>query len=479
MNRAVVVKVLAEVGVDRINITNLLRGILRAKQAQRRCYGEKITQYFSGELLPHRAVAFLTRISIFPESTPMVDLTLSVAQARALHLAAQGMLCTPRRKAGKDDVMAAIERMGVLQIDTISVVARSPYLVLWSRLGDYEPAWLDQHLAEGRLFEYWAHEACFVPIADYGLLRHRMLDPAAMGWKYSTTWMRERRAEVKHVLDHIRANGPVRSSDFERKDGKGGGWWEWKPQKRSLEVLFTAGVLMIARRHNFQRVYDLAERVHPSWDDSQLPHIDETRRTLALKAIKAMGLAKAAWVHDYYRTKRPHVDLEVLVEEGALLRARVEGWKDAVYIHPEHGDLAAQAAAGKLKPSATSILSPFDPIVWDRRRASDLFDFDYRLECYTPEHKRQYGYFCLPILRRGVLVGRVDAKAHRRSGIFELKSLVLEPSVKLSAALTADIAAALWRCARWHGCDEIHVAHTAPEAFCDPLVDALNDIAEA
>jgi uncharacterized protein YcaQ len=405
----------------------------------------------------------------------MADLILTVGQARALHLAAQGMLAAPRRKAGKADVMDAIDRMGVLQIDTISVVARSPYLVLWSRLGDYDPAWLDQHLAEGRLFEYWAHEACFVPIGDYGLLRHRMLDPQAMGWKYSVDWMRERRADVDAVLDHIRANGPARSSDFERKDGKAGGWWEWKPQKRSLEVLFTAGVLMISKRHNFQRVYDLAERVHPTWDDSQMPVIDDTRRTLALKAVKSLGLAKAAWVADYYRTRRPHVDMEALVEQGALHRAAVDGWDEPVYIHPEHIALARQAAAGKLTASTTSVLSPFDPIVWDRRRASELFGFDYTLECYTPAPKRQYGYFCLPILRRGALVGRVDAKAHRREGMFELKSLVLEPGVKLSARLAADVARAVLRCARWHGCDNIEVGHTEPAEFCDQLVDALNE----
>ncbi len=409
----------------------------------------------------------------------MSDLILSVTQARALHLAAQGMLAARRRKAAKGDVMDAIDRMGVLQIDTISVVARSPYLVLWSRLGDYQPAWLDQHLAEGRLFEYWAHEACFVPIGDYALLRHRMLDPAAMGWKYSASWMQERRQEVDAVLDHIRTNGPVRSSDFERADGQSGGWWQWKPQKRSLEVLFTAGVLMIARRHNFQRVYDLAERVHPTWDDSQMPAIEHTRRTLTLKAVKALGLAKAGWVADYYRTRRPHVDLDALVEQGALLRAQVDGWTEPVYIHPDHAGLAAQAAAGKLTASVTSVLSPFDPIVWDRRRASDMFGFDYTLECYTPAPKRQYGYFCLPILRRGALVGRVDAKAHRREGMFELKSLVLEPGVKLSARFAQDIAGAIWRCARWHGCDSINVCHTEPAAFSDQLVDALNAVAQA
>jgi uncharacterized protein YcaQ len=403
----------------------------------------------------------------------MTDLTLSLAAARAVHLAAQGLLQPPRRKAVKADVMEAIVRMGVLQIDTISVVARSPFLVLWSRLGHYQPEWLDQHLAEGQLFEYWAHEACFVPIADYGLLRHRMLDPAAMGWKYSATWMRERADEVAAVLAHIRQHGPTRSSDFERTDGQAGGWWAWKPEKRSLEVLFTSGALMIARRHNFQRVYDLAERVHPSWDDGQLPHIDDTRRMLALKAVKALGVCKAGWIADYYRTRRPHVDAEQLADEGALLRVQVAGWDEPAYVHPEHVSLARAGAAGTLVPTVTTLLSPFDPVVWDRRRALELFDFDYRLECYTPAPKRRYGYFTLPILRRGALVGRVDAKAHRREGIFELKLVELEPGVRSSARFGADIAQAIMRCARWHACPQILVTRTEPAWFAGELRAAL------
>ncbi|HEY0063177.1 MAG TPA: crosslink repair DNA glycosylase YcaQ family protein [Telluria sp.] len=403
----------------------------------------------------------------------MTELILSQASARALHLAAQGMLQARRRKATKADVLEAITRMGVLQIDTISVVARSPYLVLWSRLGDYQQDWLGEHLAEGALFEYWAHEACFVPIEDYGHLRHRMLDPAAMGWKYSATWMRERAAEVKAVLAHIRQHGQTRSSDFERTDGQSGGWWEWKPEKRSLEVLFTSGALMIARRHNFQRIYDLAERVHPAWNDAQLPPIEETRRQLALKAVRALGVAKAGWLADYYRTRRPHVDPEALVQEGSLLRARVQGWIEPVYIHPDHMALAQRAAAGQLNPTLTTLLSPFDPIVWDRRRALELFGFDYRLECYTPAPKRRYGYFVLPILRRGVLVGRVDAKAHRRDGIFELKLLELEPGVRVSERLLADVAQALWRCASWHGCAQVLVTRTVPASFGALLETAL------
>ncbi len=409
----------------------------------------------------------------------MTELTLTLSAARALHLAAQGMLQPRRRKAVKADVIDAIRQMGVLQIDTISVVARSPYLVLWSRLGDYDPDWLGQHLEQGALFEYWAHEACFVPIEDYGLMRHRMLDPAAMGWKYSETFMREQSATVAAVLAHIREHGPTRSSDFERTDGQGGGWWEWKPEKRSLEVLFTAGALMIARRHNFQRIYDLAERVHPSWDDSRMPPMEQTRRQLALKAVRALGVCKAGWIADYYRTRPPRIDPEQLVASGELVRARVAGWDEPVYIHPDHLQLAQRAAAGVLAPSVTTLLSPFDPIVWDRRRALELFGFDYRLECYTPAEKRRYGYFALPILRRGALVGRVDAKAHRRDGVFEVKSLELEPGVRVSERFTADVAQALLRCARWHACPQVLVTRTVPAAFCAQLEAMLGSVGEA
>ncbi|SFD44343.1 winged helix-turn-helix domain-containing protein [Massilia yuzhufengensis] len=403
----------------------------------------------------------------------MSEIKLTLGAARALHLAAQDMLAPRRRRAAKADVLAAIRRMGMLQIDTISVVARSPYLVLWSRLGDYEPAWLDELLAEGSLFEYWAHEACFLPIEDYGLYRHRMLDPEAMGWKYSATWMRERSDEVARLLAHVRATGPVRSSDFERSDGKGGGWWEWKPEKRTLEVLFTAGQLMIARRHNFQRIYDLAERVHPEWHDSRMPALSEARRSFVLEAVRAMGVARAAWIPDYHRTRRPHPDPAGLAEEGLLLRARVDGWSDPVYIHPGHEALARQAMEGALAPSLTTLLSPFDPIVWDRRRALDLFGFDYRLECYTPADKRKYGYFTLPILRRGALVGRVDAKAHRKTGEFELRSLHLEPGARMSERLVRDVAGAVQRCARWHGCPQVRVANASAETFSAKLAEAL------
>jgi uncharacterized protein YcaQ len=407
----------------------------------------------------------------------MSDPILSPAGARALHLAAQGMLQARRARATKTDVLAAIRRMGVLQIDTISVVARSPYLVLWSRLGDYDPAWLDALLAEGKLFEYWAHEACFIPIEDYGLYRHRMIDPGALGWKYAGTWLREHPDEVERVLEHIREHGPARSADFARTDGQAGGWWAWKPEKRALEVLFTTGALMIAQRQNFHRIYDLAERVLPGWDDARMPSAAQTQRGFVLRAVKALGVAKAAWIPDYHRTRPPHVDVRALADAGLLLRARIDGWKEPVFVHPDHAPLLAQAADDKLAPTLNSVLSPFDPIVWDRRRALELFGFDYRLECYTPSEQRRYGYFCLPLLRRGALVGRVDAKAHRKAGVFELKSLVLEPGVRISARLLRDLAGALLRCARWHGCAQVTLAHMVPEAAAAALRAVLEEAA--
>lgn len=394
----------------------------------------------------------------------MNEIRLTLEGARALHLAAQGLDRRPRRRATRADVLDTIRRMGALQIDTIQVVARSPYLVLWSRLGSYEPRWLDELLAAGELFEYWSHEACFLPVEDYPLYRHRMLDPGAMGWKYAPAFVERHRAEMERLLAAVRERGPVKSSDFERTDGRGGGWWEWKPEKRMLESLFTAGELMVARRERFQRVYDVCERVLPGWSDTRLPPPEEVSRALVLKAVRALGVAKASWVADYFRMPKrstPGV-VRALAEEGALLRGEVEGWREPLYFHPELREQAEAAAAGELRPRLTTLLSPFDPVVWDRARARELFGFDYRLECYTPGPKRRYGYFTLPILRRGALVGRLDPKAHRREGVFEVRSLHLEPGVRPTPALAAELARALRECAAWHGTPEVRVGDADP-----------------
>src|SRR5262245_25833359 len=389
---------------------------------------------------------------------------LSHTAAQALMVAAQGLHQRPDRPATKDDVLATIRRMNVLQIDTIHVVARSPYLVLWGRLGAYDLRWLDQLLAEGALFEYWAHVACFLPIEDYPLYRHRMLDLPGMGWQHTHKWIAEHRDQVDQMLAHIRERGPVRSADFERTDGKAGGWWEWKPEKQTLEVLFISGELMVARRENFQRIYDLRERVLPAWDDAQIPPIGEVRRALALRAVRALGVTNARWVADYFRTSQRETAAlpAALAKEGALVRVEVEGWNDPGFVHPDNLALAEAAAAGALRPELTTLLSPFDPLVWDRARALTMFGFDYRIECYTPAPKRRYGYFTLPILRRGQLIGRLDPKAHRKEGRFEVKALHLEPGIAVTNELAADIAGALREFAAWHATPSIEVRWSDP-----------------
>ncbi|CAM2167711.1 winged helix-turn-helix domain-containing protein [Burkholderia orbicola] len=399
-------------------------------------------------------------------------LTLSPASARALHLAAQGLLTPPRRKATKADVLDTIRRMAQLQIDTIHVVARSPYLVLFSRLGDFSPHWLDEHLAEARLFEYWSHEACFLPIEQFGLMRYKMLDPSGMGWKYAAEWHEQNRPEIERLLARIREEGPVRSADFAREDGvKGNGWWDRKPEKRHLEVLFTTGDLMVSERRNFQRVYDVRERVLPDWDDTRdLPPREAVLPALLDYTCRALGVVRADWVADYYRLPRRsyRAELERLADAGDLIPVRIDDWKEPAYVHRSLDALLPAAAADTLRSTVTTLLSPFDPVVWDRRRASTLFGFDYTIECYTPEHKRRYGYFCLPVLHRGRLVGRVDAKAHRALGTFELKAVHVEPGVRFGAGIAADVAKAVKKLAAWHGTPEVTVAHAPPalvEAF--------------
>lgn len=401
---------------------------------------------------------------------------LSLASARALHLAAQGLLTPVRAKADKAAVLSCIRQMAALQIDTINVVARSPYLVLWSRLGDYQNSWLDELLADGSIFEYWSHEACFLPIQDYGLYRHQMVSPQGLGWKYNHKWLSENAAQVEQIRRHIQKHGATRSSDFERTDGKAGGWWEWKPEKRSLEVLFTIGELMVARRHNFQRIYDLRERVHPAWKDQRdLQDQLACRRQQVLLAVRALGVAKASWISDYFRMGKLNAAIAPakLAQQGLLLTTRMADWDEDLYVHPDHAGLLQLALDGKLKATTTRLLSPFDPVVWDRKRASELFNFDYKLECYTPAPQRRYGYFTLPILRRGALVGRIDAKAHRKEGVFEIKALHLETEVRISQALAIDVATAIKNCALWHRCPEVRLQHCSRADFSGLLETLL------
>jgi len=381
---------------------------------------------------------------------------ISIPTARLMLLASQGLDRAPDRPAVKTDLLESIRRMGLLQIDTIHVVARSHNLVLWSRLGDYPCDWLDELLVEGALFEYWAHAACFLPIEDYPLYRRRMLDGIANGegpLRWAVKWSREHSQVMDRVRAHLRENGAVRSAEFENKDRPSGGWWNWKEEKDALEAMLLTGEVMIARRQNFQRIYDLRERVLPGWDDSAALSTQEMRRELILRAVSALGIATPAWISEYFRQPKTGLPqrLDALVSEGLLQQVEVDGLGGSAYIHSDRRELLEEAAGVKREPTLTTLLSPFDPLVSDRQRARELFDFDYTIECYTPAAKRRYGYFTLPILHRGQLIGRLDPKAHRAQGVFEIKALHLEPGVPLSEEMVADLAAVLRRLAAWHG----------------------------
>jgi uncharacterized protein len=361
------------------------------------------------------------------------------------------------------------------------VVNRSPYFVLFSRIGAFKEAWLDAHLAEGKLFEHWAHAACFLPIEDYGIYRWNMLNPAAAGFTRTVERMKTQRRAANALLKRIRDSGAVRTRDFERVGQKGNGWWDWKPEKLLLESLFNIGELMIARRENFHRVYDVRERVYPNWDDTHVPSRAEIEKTWTLNAVKALGVAPASWIGDYFRhagkVAKPHPDK--FVASGELIEARVEGWATPAYIHTDNAALAARASREALSTTHATLLSPFDPLVWHRDRASTLFNFDYRIECYTPEAKRRYGYFSLPILIDEALVGRADCKAHRAEGIFEVRALYLEPTVAKTnatwAALAARIATAIAHCASWHGTPDVQVTSCEPVSFTKVIRATLKD----
>src|SRR5258708_11480071 len=263
---------------------------------------------------------------------------------------------------------------------------------------------------------------CLLPIEDLPLYRRTMLD-GARGWHTVEPWLREHRKLVQAIMRRIGREGGLRSADFENDQHRAGPWWNWKDEKTALICLHFTGDLMIARRESFQRVYDLRERVLPDWDDgpraANVPSREEVLLAQTLRAVKALGVAQAAWVPMYFGLPKTGnaQRLEALAADGRLVPVTIDGLPGPAYRSPK-----AVAA----KPSnVTTVLSPFDPLVSDRQRLKDLVGFDYKIECYTPAPRRRFGYFTLPILHRGALVGRLDPKAHRALGQFEVKALAL------------------------------------------------------
>ena len=375
--------------------------------------------------------------------------SLTRGEARTLAVIAQGLDRRRHRRVTKADLLAEIQRLGCVQLDSISVVCRSHETVLWSRLGPYIPAQIGElYEPDSAVSEYLAHAAAILPVSSLSLFRPHMERARARdGWAADPA----NRAVMDRILDRVRAEGPVSSRQFETPAGSSSAapwaWYGAKPERRALARLWVGGELVVRRRDGFQRVFDLPERIVPTlWDGPALAE-ETCRRTLARAALTALGVATPSWLADYFRPGGPTylsvrtaaAELAVLSAEGAALPATIDSlpgpfWLDAA-LQPTLDELRA----GRQRPALTTLLSPFDSLVWHRERTLSLFDFEYRLESYTPAAKRRYGYYTLPILDRGKLVGRLDPSYDRRTGVLTVKALHLEPNVRASARLAAAI----------------------------------------
>ena len=384
-------------------------------------------------------------------------------------LAAQGLTNPPARTSGPEDLLPTIRRMQYLQIDTIQAVRRSQHLVLWSRLGDFDPAWLDDLHRSGALFEYYAHALCYLPIEDYPLFRGRMLYDDRVGDNWHK-WAAENQAVIQRVRKVVAARGPVCSSDFD-SETISVGWGDVKHEKLALQRMFSTGELMIPYRAKFQRYYDLRERVLPDWEDARAMSAEAATEALLLKTVLALGVAKLDWLGGYYYLLKTGLEAKAaqLVDDGRLIPVQVEGWDSPGYIHPDQAALVESAAKGDLTPTHTTLLSPFDPLISDRDRTRDVFDFDYKMESFTPVKDRQYGFFCLPILHQGRLVGRLDPKAHRKQKRMEIKHIYLEPGVEVSGELVRALKTTITAFTAWHGMDTLAVRAADPPELLEVL----------
>jgi uncharacterized protein YcaQ len=378
---------------------------------------------------------------------PKSATTISLAEIRRRVVAAQGY-ASRARSGTAAEVLATVQRLACVQLDSISTVDRSHRLALGARIGAYPEATVSALMRGGRIFEYWAHEACLVPVDDYPMHRWRMERFAETHpWRGNVF---EREPELTaQVLREIGERGPLGSRHFEGS-GPGGDMWNWKPAKVVLEALHSAGRLAIAGRDGFQRLYDLPERVLPAEVlDLQAPSRDEFVRWATLRGVKARGALTEAAVAEMWRLKggvagiRPHAD--ALVAEGTLERLEVEDGKAPVLVP------AGAEPDGRGPPAL--LISPFDNLVWDRRFLERVFRFRHVIEVYKREHERIYGYYVLPLLRKDRLVGRADLKHDRAERTLRMKAFHLEPGIR--GALDDCLDAALARLARVLGAEHV------------------------
>jgi len=372
---------------------------------------------------------------------------ITLKQARELFIQKQ-LLTETKLPNGKEGTYKVINQLGYVQIDTISVIERSHHLVLYTRNHNYEHGHLhDLQAKDKKIFEYWAHAASFVPMKDYRYYLLRMKRRHVYGsWIHN--WIEKNRPVLKMVKRRIEKQGALSTSDFESpKDRKRGPWWDWKPAKMALEILFWQGILMVKERRNFQRVYDLTERVLPKGLDVTKPSDKEEKQFFIRRALQAMGIANEYDIRNYISTKTnlsPY--LKSLEKVGEIQQVEIESINTPYYINE---------GCDPSKDDNVHFLSPFDNLIIIRNRTKTLFDFDYTLECYVPKHKRKYGYFSLPILWQGNLVGLIDPKADRENKTFLIQNLHLHNNRIDIKQFGPAFARALNKFAEFHKCPKI------------------------
>jgi uncharacterized protein YcaQ len=374
--------------------------------------------------------------------------SVSPSDARRLVLARQGLASRGTFGSGLGATQKAIEHLGYVQIDTLSVVARAHIHTLWNRVSAFKGNDIDLLQEQGAVFEHWAHALAILPMRDYRYSLP-MMERIAAG---DTHLYPKDPKQVTKVLKRIREEGALSAKDFKDKKTSDA-MWARSPSKIALEQLFMEGELMVPRRRNFHKVYDLRERVLPSDIDVSTPTIEELCGHLIESYLRAQGLAQIAEL-TYLRKglgKQMSQTVANFVEEGMLQKLEVNG--QIYYATPKSLDVINQG----LPSPKLRILSPFDNAVIQRKRLVSLFEFDYQIECYVPKAKRKYGYFCLPILRGNRFVARLDAKADRKTGVFHVMNLYLERSVKNREALSTALSAELQRFAKFNSCTAVEI----------------------
>jgi uncharacterized protein YcaQ len=375
--------------------------------------------------------------------------TVSLAQLRRYLISHQRFATRPRTSR-PGDVADTIRRLGCVQLDSISTVDRAHRLTLTARLGAYPTGTVTRLLSEARIFEYWAHEACLLPIEDFPLFKRRMEELKDRHW-----WGRKREDTKTEalVLDAIRERGALPSRAFDGEGARPGEMWNWKPAKRALEHLFAAGEVVVAGRDGFQRLYDLPERIIPKrYLDAPVPSVEAFRRGYALRAVQGRGALTEAAIAEHCRLPgggkemRPVVDL---LEQDGLVRRVAVADGGAPVVAP-----AGVEVDGSV-PKAGVLLSPFDNLLWDRAFLERVFGFRHVIEVYKPGHERVYGYYVLPFLYGDRIVGRADLKTERKESILRVKAFHLEPGVRRSGALSDAFERALLRLARALGVERV------------------------